>query len=733
MFFKLQSKKILGLAFLIILFSITSCVKKEFDTVPKAELTPIPPGTATMTIAELKAIRGNAADNTVTAIPENTVIVGQVVSSDKDGNIYKELYLQDATAGITVRIDGSVLYTTFQFGQEIAIDCNDLVLGSYGSRIQLGVEMKYNGEPSAGQIPLPISVKHSTFGEISPVVPIILTIDQANTELVKYSGMYVRIENIQVSSSSKGDSYADKDKTTNRYFSTCKTGQDIILRSSGYADFQSDILPNGLGNIEATLTRFKSTPQLIINSPANMKDFTGNTVDLPECTQPPIGGVTPPLVDNVNEPFTGTKYDVLKLTGWNNLRITGSKEYFYNGQGDSPIETYANLSVYSSGEAREAWLITPLLNVTDATNKTMSFDSRAEYINGATFEVFVSSTYDGSKPPVDFTWTEINPIIGTGDSNGYGQWTPSGDFDLSSYGNVVVAFVFKGEEGVKDGGYSIDSFKFNSGGGGGTPPDVTEYYKSANGKTGYALKTELYNIISNNTVDVGYSGLWDAYYTTDDKYGKGEKVWDMYSDIPDPNDPTTPDGVQPGEYEYVLGDDQNAGTTGPEGTNYNREHTMPQSWFDKGYPMRSDIFQVLPTDSKVNGQRGNHPYGEVSNTTWTSINGSKLGTPTTGPSDYVFEPIDEYKGDVARIYFYMATRYENIIGSWESNTTNADNALDGSDDKVFEDWQLEILKKWASEDPVSEKETDRNNAIYKLQKNRNPFVDHPEYINEIWK
>ena len=724
MFFKFRSKHVLGFAFLFVLFSITSCVKKEFDAVPKAELEEIAPDAATMTIAELKAIRGNAEDNTITPIPENTVIVGQVISSDKEGNIYKELYIQDSTSGITVRVDGSVLYTTFQLGQKIAIDCNDLVLGSYGQRVQIGMEGKYNGAPSAIQIPLPFMVKHTTFGKIYKVEPKVITIQEANSKLNEYAGMYVRIENVQVSKNDKGKNYAEEDKTTNRYFSSCKNGTDIVLRSSGYADFQSEILPDGLGNIEATLTRFRDTPQLIINSPADMKDFTGNTVELPECQAP--DPEKPTIVKTLNETFDGKQYDQLKIEGWNNIVETGSKGWMYNAHESN---SYANISVYTTSEARKSWLITPILDVAHATNKIVHFETRADHLDGATLKVYVSADFDGSKAPSEFLWREIPAKIGTSGKNDYGQWTASGDIDLSTFGNVVLAFVYEGEEHVKDGGYSIDNFVFNKDGDV-TPPEPGDYYGPAEGKTGYELKTALHKIISSNTVDVGYKGLWEAYNTTDDKYGKKHIVWDIYSDIPDPNNPTVPDGKQPGEYEYVLGDDQNDGHTGPEGTNYNREHTMPQSWFNKQYPMRSDIFQVLPTDSKVNGMRGNNPYGEVENTTWTSVNGSKLGTDANGHT--VFEPIDEYKGDVARIYFYMATRYEDQIGSWENNTENADLVLDGSNDKVFEDWELEILKQWAESDPVSQKERDRNEDVYKIQHNRNPFVDHPEYIQSIW-
>ena len=149
--------------------------------------------------------------------------------------------------------------------------------------------------------------------------------------------------------------------------------------------------------------------------------------------------------------------------------------------------------------------------------------------------------------------------------------------------------------------------------------------------------------------------------------------------------------------------------------------------------MVTDLFHIVPTDGYVNGQRSSWPFGETSNAQWTSMNGSKRGSnSTSGYSGTIFEPIDEYKGDFARIYFYMATRYENIISSWEDNSSSADAALDGTTFPVFEEWYLNLLLDWHNNDPLSQKEIDRNNAIYDIQNNRNPFVDHEEWVNLIW-
>jgi hypothetical protein len=98
----------------------------------------------------------------------------------------------------------------------------------------------------------------------------------------------------------------------------------------------------------------------------------------------------------------------------------------------------------------------------------------------------------------------------------------------------------------------------------------------------------------------------------------------------------------------------------------------------------------------------------------------------------VFEPSDEFKGDFARNYFYMATCYQDLIAAWQTNDPNANTVLDGTNDKVFEQWYLEMLMNWHNNDPVSQKEIDRNDAIYPVQGNRNPFIDHPEYALQIW-
>lgn len=239
------------------------------------------------------------------------------------------------------------------------------------------------------------------------------------------------------------------------------------------------------------------------------------------------------------------------------------------------------------------------------------------------------------------------------------------------------------------------------------PNDTGTYYKSANGTKGKALKTALSKIIDTKTV-ISYDGLLNCYKSTDRR--ADGKVWDMYSC-------TT---------NFSFGD-YNSQYKG-EGDSYNREHSMPQSWFKKASPMKSDLMHVVPTDGYVNNRRSNYPFGETNYPTYQSNQGfSKVGPCSLpGYSGTVFEPNDEYKGDFARIYFYMATRYESRIASWSSDM------LAGNSYPAFKPWVVEMLLRWAKEDPVSQKEIDRNNAVYGYQHNRNPYVDYPGLEQYVW-
>ncbi len=236
------------------------------------------------------------------------------------------------------------------------------------------------------------------------------------------------------------------------------------------------------------------------------------------------------------------------------------------------------------------------------------------------------------------------------------------------------------------------------------------YYDSAIGLRGSALRVALHNIIKAHT-SLTYSFTATAFQNTDKR--PDGKVWDVYSDVPG--------GTPP--YEFAFGP---LGSGGSEGIAYNREHSFPQSWFGGSIlPMYSDLWIIYPTDSKVNSERGNYPYGKVGSATWTSLNGTRLGgCVSPGYSGTCFEPIDGYKGDLSRSQFYVSTRYFNEDASWPGGASTSKSQM--------LPWAADQYLLWSIADAVSWKERVRNGAIYEYQHNRNPFVDHPEFATAIY-
>jgi len=234
------------------------------------------------------------------------------------------------------------------------------------------------------------------------------------------------------------------------------------------------------------------------------------------------------------------------------------------------------------------------------------------------------------------------------------------------------------------------------------------YYNAAVGSSEAALKTKLCAIVGPHT-ERSYADLWTDFKKTDMR--ADGKVCDIYSN-------TT---------SFVFSTNQ-CGNYKVEGDCYNREHSFPKSWFSDATPMYTDLFHLYPSDGYVNNRRGNDPFGEVGTVSYASNNSyCKLGTSSfPGYTGEVFEPTDSLKGDFARTYFYMVTAYDDKVANWSSPH------LAGNQYPAFTAWTIAMFLKWNSQDPVGPKERNRNNAIYSIQHNRNPFIDHPELAEFIW-
>ena len=255
------------------------------------------------------------------------------------------------------------------------------------------------------------------------------------------------------------------------------------------------------------------------------------------------------------------------------------------------------------------------------------------------------------------------------------------------------------------------------------------YYEKIDGKSGKALFDAVQTVTKTGYSSLGYDGLWTAFKTTDKK--SNGQVWDMYSDC-----------------NWTFGSDQ-CGSYSNECDCYNREHSIPKSWFGGSTSGPGcDIFHLVPTDGKVNGMRSNYSFGEVSSASYT-YDGAKKGTAksitiiggntiagntgaTISASGTVFEPRDEYKGDFARGYMGALLRWagEKAFTSGEGAKTFTTNFSTGS--FGLTKYGVALLMKWHRQDPVSKKEIDRNNGIQQTQGNRNPFIDYPYLVEYIW-
>jgi len=236
------------------------------------------------------------------------------------------------------------------------------------------------------------------------------------------------------------------------------------------------------------------------------------------------------------------------------------------------------------------------------------------------------------------------------------------------------------------------------------------YYDAAVGLQGENLRLALHKIIKNHTV-IPYN-IVHYYFSQTDKNFEGY-VWDMYSDIPTTRPP----------YVFSFGDI--CGVYNAEGDCYAIGHAWPLDFMNPLTVAKSDLFHLYPQDGFVNNKRNNLPFGAVEAANWSSLNHSQIGICN---SQYytkeVFEPIDTYKGDYARSIFYVACRYFTEDDGWGISEM--------SDGSYLKPWVINMLLNWHLQDPVSTKEVVRNNNIYDIQHNRNPFIDHPEYVQYIW-
>ena len=371
---------------------------------------------------------------------------------------------------------------------------------------------------------------------------------------------------------------------------------------------------------------------------------------------------------------------------------------------------YAKVTANKSGQslgASDCKLISPVLNTQGCTHVYLRFE-HTTYAANSTSDVdycMVKVSKDGK------TWTKVT--IPTWPTKRWGF--VACEMDLSEYASSTMQVMF---EYVSTASYAGTWEVKNVVVEGWWPgePDVPNCpYEALEGLTSKELRESLHEEIKDHTV-LTYKQIRGDQAQVD--VHENGKIWDMYS-----------------AYEFNLSDychdiDVIAGEC------YNREHILPKSWW--GYseaneandPMYTDLHHVISTDAVANDTRSNYIYDEVKNATWTNNLGSKLGTSMNWYNQTAFEPVDEYKGDIARVYFYMLTCYMDQNFAVNAKGKKYFSYTNGVCE--FQPQALALMLKWHRQDPVSEKEEVRNAKVADLQGNVNPFVVEPNLVEYIW-
>lgn len=402
-------KKINILAFSLLAgFLFLSSCKKKFDLPAKKDI----PVSGYITIDSIYKKYIDYYQNTIPSPTRlfrfNTDINLEclVTADETSGNIYKTVYVEDATGGLQIKLLSSGgLYA----GDKIRINLNGIALDDYGNTVQLDSIDIYNhvAKISSGNI----------------VTPIKLTMNQAKTtstgSLLKYQSRLIMLDSVEFYGANKNVVYADGiGKYSLDRFLVNSVGTTIDVRSSGYSKFANYLTPCGKGSFAAILTEYNGTPQLTIR---DLKDVK---------------------LTNDNCPYIGKGFDgepSVLYGGWTMENVTGTTKWTidtYNGQIYGYISNYAN----GSNQLCETWLISPSMNLTSAPNPKLSFQSAFNY-TGPALQVLVSTNYTSGNPNLA-TWTALSPTL----SGGSWNWVSSGTVLLSSYisSNTRIAFKYTG-------------------------------------------------------------------------------------------------------------------------------------------------------------------------------------------------------------------------------------------------------------------------------------------------
>lgn len=410
---KLKNIQIL-IALIITAVIFGSCVKQDFKK--PDQIIPSAPFTANTSIATFKTrhtIAGKldsiVGDTIINGVWCGSIISGVVVGNDESGNIYKAMYIQDSTGGIMIPIDKTSIYNEYKLGQKVAIECLDLVLGDYSGLPQLGTPYLNGAMWQVGRIADVYLKRHFHKDGLPGVIPEPREIIAFNQIMSRDYNTLVKLKNVSFADADLP--YAETTATTSRNI-TDSLGATVVVRTSNYANFATEILPMGKCDITGIMGHYGTDNQFIIR---DLKDIK----------------MTVPYL--LQEGFSSS------LGSFTQFSVQGNQIWV---QALHSGKTYANMSGYSGGYfANEDWLISPSINMDKNTGEKMKFETAMNYgtAGDGTLKLYYSSNYVSGSPTAA-NWTEIT---GVALSAGAWAWTQSGTIDLNNVTGSNVHFAFK--------------------------------------------------------------------------------------------------------------------------------------------------------------------------------------------------------------------------------------------------------------------------------------------------
>lgn len=380
-----------------------------------------------------------------TVIGTDEFIRGVVVSSDETGNIFKTLTIQDGETGIAILVDAFDIHINYTIGTEVFVHLQDLFIADFSGLPQLG----YN--PSADNVRrIPEGLVSSIIlksGESELVSPMSTTISELSDDQLN---TLIQIDGLQFIDSDTGRTFADgaNNSAYNATLEDCD-GNQLTLRTSGFADYANDRIPSENGRIRGLLQVFDGTYQIALNFPENI-NFSSQ-----RCDGTGGGGGNDDDVFQTNFEDQ-SDFDNLDLNGWTNIAAQGDRVWIkrsFSGNGFAEVTAFQDPNPNT-----EAWLISP--QIITAERSTLNFVSAKAFFRHDGLEVLYATDFDGSDASTA-TWNTVNVTLAESTDEDY-DWVSSGSIDLTQYGsNIHIAFRYTGTSGGNTTTFRIDDLSIN--------------------------------------------------------------------------------------------------------------------------------------------------------------------------------------------------------------------------------------------------------------------------------